>query len=195
MILLNKLRPFASHCKTGCATLTLSRTVQFVHRLQTAVPQQQKADVVAHLSEKLCCTEYVAKNIYSKFPSLRSIDVIKNDTLELLRSKLSPQTIIENPSLITANISEIENCSFVKNCLKSMIIFSETVTRKIDLLNSLKPRKLDDFAPLLTLDEDELTKLVARFLKEKHEIEQNNRIYFLSEKLKVTKRSQCFFCT
>ncbi|XP_055313465.1 uncharacterized protein LOC129574886 isoform X2 [Sitodiplosis mosellana] len=163
MILLNKFRPLALHnvkC-VGCMTITLPRTIQ----LQITALQPKKADVIANLSEKLCCTEYVAKNIYSKFPLLRSIDVIKNDSLELLRGQIFPQSIVENPSLITMNIGILK--------------------KKIDLLNSAKPKKLDDFAPLLALDQDELNKLVARFLKEENEIEQGNRIYFLSEKLKI----------
>lgn len=65
------------------------------------------------------------------------------------------------------------------------MLFLDTLKTKIDLIRAMEPRSLDDFAPLLLLNEDELMKLVARFSKEKHEIKQKNRIYFLSEKLKV----------
>lgn len=65
------------------------------------------------------------------------------------------------------------------------MFFLDTLKKKIDLIYSMEPRSLDDFAPLLTLNESELLKLIARFSKEKHEIKQKNRIYFLSEKLKV----------
>lgn len=109
MNLLHKFRPFTLHNikYIRSPTLTLPRIVQFVHQLQSAaVSQPQKSDVIANLREKLCCTEYVAKNIYSKFPLLRSIDVIKNDTLELLRSNVSPQSIVENPILITMDVGE-----------------------------------------------------------------------------------------
>lgn len=61
----------------------------------------------------------------------------------------------------------------------------DSLKRKIDLLNKLEPRQLDDFVPLLTLDEKELSNLVKRLSKEKNEIEQGNRIYYLSEILKV----------
>lgn len=61
----------------------------------------------------------------------------------------------------------------------------DSLKRKIDLLNKLEPRQLDDFVPLLTLDEKELSNLVKRLSKEKNEIEQGNRIYYLSEMLKV----------
>lgn len=109
MVLLNKFRPFALHnikC-IRCTILTLPRTIRFIHQLQTAASQQQKADVIANLSKKLCCTEYVAKNIYNKFPLLRSVDVINNNSLDLLRTKLSPQSIIENPSLISIDVGEM----------------------------------------------------------------------------------------
>lgn len=66
-----------------------------------------------------------------------------------------------------------------------MFLFLDTLKMKIELIQSMEPKTLDDFAPLLTLNEDKLKKLVARFSKEKHEIKQRNRIYFLSEKLKV----------
>lgn len=109
MILLNKFRPIALHnikC-IRCTILTLPRTVEFIQQLQTAALQQQKANVIANLSKKLCCTEYVAKNIYSKFPLLRSINVINNDSLDLLRSQLSSQSIIENPLLISIDVGEM----------------------------------------------------------------------------------------
>lgn len=64
-------------------------------------------------------------------------------------------------------------------------MFLDSLRTKIDLLNLLKPKILDDFAPLLTMDENALKMLVERFLKEKYEIVQGNRIYFLSEMLKV----------
>lgn len=49
----------------------------------------------------------------------------------------------------------------------------------------MEPKQLDDFAPLLNLDEEELSALVNRLNKEKDEIKQGNRIYYLSEVLKV----------
>lgn len=49
----------------------------------------------------------------------------------------------------------------------------------------MEPKNLDDFAPLLTLDEKKLNKLAAKFSKDKQENRQQNRIYFLSDKLKV----------
>lgn len=55
----------------------------------------------------------------------------------------------------------------------------------MDLLNAMEPKQIDDFVPLLSLDESDLNNLVRRIHKEKHEIEQGNRIYYLSEKLQV----------
>lgn len=60
------------------------------------------------------------------------------------------------------------------------------MTRKIELVEKLKPKKLDDFAPLLKLDTNELDKLIEKLKKEEHLIEQKNRIYFLSERLQVS---------
>lgn len=66
-----------------------------------------------------------------------------------------------------------------------MFLFVETLMNKLELLEMLKPKTLDDFAPLLVLKTDELKKLIHRLTKEEDMIEQKNRIYFLSEKLKV----------
>lgn len=55
----------------------------------------------------------------------------------------------------------------------------------MDLLYAMEPKKIDDFVPLLTLDESDLNNMVRRMLKEKDDIEQGNRIYYLSEILKV----------
>lgn len=50
----------------------------------------------------------------------------------------------------------------------------------------MNPKKFDDFEPLLILDEKQLKSLVKKLTAEQHEIEQKNRIYYLSEVLKVT---------
>lgn len=187
MILLSKFRPFALHnAKYMTLTLPRTQTLQLVHQFEAAALQPQKADVIANLSEKLCCNEYVAKNIYNEFPLLRSVDVINNNSLELLRSQVSAQSIIENPSLITMNTGNVfqEYLKFTKIDFV-FSTFLDILKEKINLLKSIKPRKLDDFAPLLALDQKELKRLVARFLKDENEIERGNRIYFLSEKLKV----------
>lgn len=49
----------------------------------------------------------------------------------------------------------------------------------------MNPKKFDDFEPLLNLDENELKSLVKKFNDEENEIQQKNRIYYLSEVLKV----------
>lgn len=142
--------------------------------------------VIANIRDKLCCTEDIARNIYSKFPSLQTTTAIKNDSLKLLRSKIAEQSIIENPSLVTMNRGEFAEC----NLLKCVIYFqiatpTESLKEKINLLMELEPKSLDDFAPLLTLDEKQLQTLVRLLAKDNQEIKQNNRIYYLSEKLKV----------
>lgn len=63
----------------------------------------------------------------------------------------------------------------------------DTLKRKIDLLNAVKPRSLDDFAPLLQFKENVLENVVCKRLRnERDEVgEYGNRIYYLSEKLQV----------
>ncbi|XP_031636836.1 uncharacterized protein LOC116349497 isoform X2 [Contarinia nasturtii] len=140
-----------------------------VHQQQrtfTSKPQEYLA--IANLSRKLCCTEDIAAQIYSDFPALRQINAIKTDTLELLRANLSAESIFENPSLLTIDI--------------------EYVDKKIDVLKSLQPKSLDDFAPLLRLSTFKLKKLVGGLLKDKYEPAihgHTNRIYYLSERLQV----------
>ncbi|XP_031621664.1 uncharacterized protein LOC116339767 [Contarinia nasturtii] len=146
----------------GYPHLTLPIIVQF---FQSVAEQPKKVDIIENLRKKFQCSTTIAENIYNEFPSLRSVDAIKNDTLEFLRSKVSRESIIENPRLATLDANNLE--------------------KKINFLHSLDPKRLDDFFPLLNMDDDELNKLIARLVIERDEIEQKNRIYYLSEKLKV----------
>lgn len=66
------------------------------------------------------------------------------------------------------------------NCFKSSII-SDILKKKVNLLNSIHPKSLDDFAPLLALKESWLKKLIDGLKKDTH----NNRIYYLSQSLQV----------
>lgn len=108
MISLNKFRLCAlqSIKCTGCTALTFPRTLLFVHHVQTVATEPQKADIITNLSEKLCCTENVAKNIYIKFPLMRSVNLINDETLTFLRTKVSPKSIVENPTLITTDVGK-----------------------------------------------------------------------------------------
>lgn len=89
--------------------VTLLQNVQLIRRLQNETLQRDNAvkeDIIANLCKKLRCSEYSAKHIYKEFPTLRSIDAVKNDTLEMLENKLSAESIVENPSLVTMDISK-----------------------------------------------------------------------------------------
>lgn len=99
--LLNKLRIVSVHC-TKYRTL---KAIQLPHRWKTtnvSIPNQSV--VITNLCEKLKCTEIVAKNIYDNFPTLRSIDAIQNDSLQMLSTQLSLLSIIENAELITIDL-------------------------------------------------------------------------------------------
>lgn len=63
--------------------------------------------------------------------------------------------------------------------------YSDHLKWKINMVNRMEPKKLEDFFPLCTMNEEKLSKLVARLVNERDEIEQRNRIYYLSEKLEV----------
>lgn len=87
-----------------------SQGIQFVRRIQNATqPYKEKtvaANVIANFCRKLRCSEQSAKYIYNEYPALRSIDAIRSDTLEMLQSKLTAETIVENPPLVAMDISE-----------------------------------------------------------------------------------------
>ncbi|XP_031640728.1 uncharacterized protein LOC116352346 [Contarinia nasturtii] len=140
-----------------------------VHQQQRTATSDSIADlVIENLSRKLCCSEDIAAKIYNDFPTLRQINAIKTDTLEVLRSNLSAKSIFENPSLLTTDIESLE--------------------KKINMLKSMQPKNLDDFAPLITLSEIKFKKLVGGLLKDKYKPEfhgHTNRIYYLSERLQV----------
>lgn len=91
--------------------ITSSQSVQFVRYFQITTAQRNnidvKKDIIVIFCQTFHCSEDSANRIYDKFPSLRSIDAIQKDTLEILRSKLSAQSIVENPTLVTMDNSEM----------------------------------------------------------------------------------------
>lgn len=98
------------NCKRSILT---SSSVEYAHQLQSAASLINKETIVSNIREKLVCTEYAAKSIYEKCPTLRSMDAIKDDSLEILREKLSLQSIVENPSLLTMDVGKTStNTSF-----------------------------------------------------------------------------------
>lgn len=107
MNLLNSLRIVTVNSLKCKRSILTSSSVKFVHQLQTAASTLNEETIVTNIREKLCCTEDTAKSIYKKFPSLRSIDAIRNDSLEMLREKVSLQSIVENPSLVTMDVGKI----------------------------------------------------------------------------------------
>lgn len=109
MNLLNKVKLFSAHYYT--CKIVASAPLKTVHCLPyrlkaTSGPVPCQNIVVANLCEKLKCTESIANTIYDQYTTLRSIDAIQNDSLQLLRTKLSPLSVIENPELITLDFGE-----------------------------------------------------------------------------------------
>lgn len=107
MNLLTRFSEFSLHCSKYSRLFIVNsvQVAQCVRRPQTtATSSLKKTDVIANICQKFNCTESSAKNIYNKFPSLRSINAIKNETLDLLRDNVSSQTIVENPSLVLMEV-------------------------------------------------------------------------------------------
>lgn len=95
----------STHCRK-CQGLTQNplKTIEFVYRYRSC--RNCDAIIISNLCEKLHCSEIVAKQIYKKYSPLRSINSIQNDSLRMLRAKLSTLTIVENPLLITMDIGK-----------------------------------------------------------------------------------------
>lgn len=107
MNFVNKIKILTTiNLKYRRSTQITSPVFRFIHRFQAASSQRSQNDVITNLCEKLCCTEDIAKIIYIKFPSLRCVDAIRNDTLKWLRDRITLQSIAENPSLVTMDISK-----------------------------------------------------------------------------------------
>lgn len=64
------------------------------------------------------------------------------------------------------------------------IFVSDTFDRKLKLINSMQPRALKDFLPLMALDESKLAKLINRLTQKTH-LGVRNLIYYLGERLEV----------
>lgn len=106
MNLLNSLRIITVQSLKCKRSILTSSSVEFAHQFQTAASLFNKEEILANLREKLCCTEFIAKRIYNKFPSLRSLSAINDDSLKMLRDKVSAQSIVENPSLLTMDVGK-----------------------------------------------------------------------------------------
>lgn len=93
-----------------------------------------------------------------------------------------------NQEAMLINFFALKYCNFWFFCifLRLNLILDE-LKHKIDLLNTMKPKSLDDFAPLLQFNKDELKNVVCkRMINERDEVGQyGNRIYYLSRKLQV----------
>lgn len=74
---------------------------KIVHLFQSVAEQPKKSDIINNLQKAFACSTSIAQKIYDQFPSLRSVDAIKNDTLQFLRSKVSSESIVENPLVVT----------------------------------------------------------------------------------------------
>lgn len=106
MNFLNRLKidtKSALKCKRPIIT---SSTKNCIQQIQI----HSKQDVIANFCQKFGCTESIAMNIYNKFPSLRPINAVKNETLQMLQDNISPQSIVENPSLVTMDIGMNFKC-------------------------------------------------------------------------------------
>lgn len=106
----NKFRNFSTLNRKYTYTLPLSaqQIQSFIRHLKTKTIESKNEDVIKNISEKLRCSEYKAKQIYNKFPLLRSADAIKDDSLELLCTNVSKQLIIEYPKLVTIDAGKSE---------------------------------------------------------------------------------------
>ena len=105
---LNKLRIISTYYSKCRPFVLVPLKTEFSYRWKTiSVPITGDNNVIANLCEKLKCMEFIAKTIYDKCPTLRSIDAIRNDSLLELSTKLSLLSIIENPELMTMDLGKI----------------------------------------------------------------------------------------
>lgn len=184
--LVNKLRILSFQCPKYRGL----KSVKFAYRWKsTAVAPPRQSIAVANLCDKLKCSQVVAENIYDKYPTMRSVDAIRSDSLQMLSEKLSLLSIVENPELITmdcGNMNCIHRIQIALTCSNHSIAL-DLLERKIKLLNTAEPRSLDNFAPFLLINEKDLKDIVyKRMLNERHEVGKcENRIYYISEKLEV----------
>lgn len=63
-----------------------------------------------------------------------------------------------------------------------MIHFTDNIRRKLNLLFAMKMKNINDFVPLLEMKEERLRHFSGIDAKE-----EQNRIYYYSEKMKVSK--------
>lgn len=63
---------------------------------------------------------------------------------------------------------------------------SDVIKKKLDLIDKMKPRQIEDFLPLVEMKIPELEKCVSEANYEADRIPEGHRIYFLSKQLNVS---------
>lgn len=170
--------------------------------------------VLNALRQLLTCTESKALNIYDQFPSIRSIDTMStvgNNIDILMKRGVTTETIIENPFLLimTEGIVSMTKSRYLMRHMHQIlhltylnfqyiyIIFrlicfrnnfvTDVLQTRLSILHklNLSDKTINNFVPLLEMKEYQLRKVCDSIMTESKLVPGGNRIYYLSNKLKV----------
>lgn len=122
------------------------------------------------------------------------MNTVGNNIKILMKNDISSESILDNPFLIVMN--EGEN-TFVTawteiNYSNFSLQFSDELQAKLDILLNfnLSSANINDFVPLLQINQPYLRQIFDLFAQEQSQIPCENRIHYFSRKLNVGNRNR-----
>lgn len=122
-------------------------------------------ELVAILKDKYTVTERDIKTLFLDYTSKRTAKNFSKTLDILLFNGFKKSTILANPWLISMDANQLQ--------------------KKMDVLLTLRMQDTNDFAPFLKLSLNQLTKIVRNLRDESKVLGFDNRVYYISDKLKV----------
>lgn len=160
--------------------------------------EKQRHEFVEYIKKLLPVSYQQGLKIFDEVPALRSnyqMVLMKPNIDLLLKNKISVETIIENPFLLLMKRGKYALCSVRKRTsvalqfIKISLIYAEVIEEKLQIIEEMYPKDVNDFSPLLELKLPVLKQIANQAKVERNFVPAGNRIYFFSKNLKVSDNS------
>lgn len=180
--------PFQLFGKWSRATLLFKQ--QNVRSVEWDSLDSQRHKFVEHLQKLLPLSYEQGIKILEEVSALQSNDqmMLMKPNIDLLLAKnVKAESIIENPFLLLMKRGKLVLEDFTD--VHSLIlcpIFVDIIEHKLEIIQTMCPKDINDFVPLLVLKLAAL-KRIARLAKaEINMVPEENRIYYFSRNLNVS---------
>lgn len=180
--------PFQLFRKLPKATLLYKQ--QNVRSVKWDSLDSHRHKFVEHLQKLLPLSYEQGIKILEEVSALQSIDqmMLMKPNIDLLLAKnIKAESIIDSPFLLLMKHGKLVLKYFT--AAHSFIlfpIFVEIIEHKLEIIETMCPKDINDFLPLLALKLSALKQIVRHAIAESNIVPEGNRIYFFSLKLNVS---------